>query len=1217
MLVKFETNSNRVKGISFHPTRYWVLASLHNGVIQLWDYNMKTLIDSFEEHEGPVRGIQFHRSQPLFASGGDDNKVKLWNFKQKKCLHTFEGHLDYIRTVQFHYELAWMMSASDDQTIRIWNWQNRTCIAILTGHNHYIMSAHFHPTEDMIISSSLDQTVRVWDFKSLRQKFFASGKSADVMLGTDVVVKFVLEGHDRGVNWASFQNSGQYIVTAADDRSVRLWRYTDSKAWEVEVMRGHSNNVSSAIFHPNLDIIVSNSEDKSIRIWDMTRRTTINTYKKEDDRFWVLAAHPSLNLMAAGYDSGMMIFKLEKERVPAAIHKGLVYVARSKQLKRIDEQDKETIVAALRPPCKKEVYLNNPACMYINPYATSEINVLLQYQQDGGNYTLITFHKDWKGENTPPTVQGQSVSSCFISKDRFLVLNKAQELLIMDFNNACKKKVTFNVAPSAIFPAGINRVLGACDNKVLLLDISLKEVLKSADVDGVKQAVWAPNMEFVALIGKNEVVVCNKELEVMSKSDKERGLIKSATWDPCGVLIYSTATHFKYMLINGDSGTVCSIEVPLYLISFHQKNSKKTILSVDRSGKLIRTEVSSVEYRFKLALHNKRFSEVKEILEGGGLAGNAIIKYLQDRGFPEIALYFVEDEKTRFNLAIQSGSIETALQSAIKLNDKECWVKLGAEALKQGNCQIVEMAYQKTRNLDRLSVLYLITGNLTKLTKMQQISESRNDKMRLIHNTLLRGDVEKRIEVLAEAGQVPLAYVTARVHGMTHMLNGPLEESLGADAVARLEDYISKLPKTACLQPPCPLIAEGGSKDQNWPLKNLITSEYELRKNQSDPANPYAMTSVPLQEVHNFSEEPVTEAAWGSQLDFDLEEPAGPSWGESDFDVPEVPEVPESQSEPSSSKNVVPGPTQQQKWAKSCTVPGELVSTGAFSSAMQVLTRQAGITNFAPLKDLFLHVYMSGQISLPLISQVPALSLQVSTSSNKPLVPITLSLLSQQLKDSYKLVTQAKFSEALSNFTKILQSILLLAVSNENEENEAKELIKICVEYISCMRLELARQESAKDSPGKALVYAYLMSLCKLQPSHSSLTLRSAITFAYKFKNFVTCTSLCKRFLELVAGHPQVLGADGKQVIDKHKKLLAYCQQVFTNDLQLEQELPETCLDIASVLCLKSFTGVSPAQPSSRCPFCQSLYHKVHKGIVCETCKVATVGLEVLGLKLI
>ena len=70
MLTKFETKSNRVKGLTFHPKRPWILASLHSGVIQLWDYRMGTLIDRFDEHEGPVRGVHFHNSQPLFVSGG-------------------------------------------------------------------------------------------------------------------------------------------------------------------------------------------------------------------------------------------------------------------------------------------------------------------------------------------------------------------------------------------------------------------------------------------------------------------------------------------------------------------------------------------------------------------------------------------------------------------------------------------------------------------------------------------------------------------------------------------------------------------------------------------------------------------------------------------------------------------------------------------------------------------------------------------------------------------------------------------------------------------------------------------------------------------------------------------------------------------------------------------------------------------------------------------
>ena len=31
-------------------------------------------------------------------------------------------------------------------------------------------------------------------------------------------------------------------------------------------------------------------------------------------RFWILAAHSEQNLLAAGHDSGMIVFKLERER---------------------------------------------------------------------------------------------------------------------------------------------------------------------------------------------------------------------------------------------------------------------------------------------------------------------------------------------------------------------------------------------------------------------------------------------------------------------------------------------------------------------------------------------------------------------------------------------------------------------------------------------------------------------------------------------------------------------------------------------------------------------------------------------------------------------------------------------------------------------------------------------------------------------------------------
>ena len=45
-----------------------------------------------------------------------------------------------------------------------------------------------------------------------------------------------------------------------------------------------------------------------------------------------------------------------------------------------------------------------------------------------------------------------------------------------------------------------------------------------------------------------------------------------------------------------------------------------------------------------------------------------------------------------------------------ELDDKDTWYRLGVEALRQGNHQIVEFSYQKTKNFERLSFLYLITG---------------------------------------------------------------------------------------------------------------------------------------------------------------------------------------------------------------------------------------------------------------------------------------------------------------------------------------------------------------------------------------------------------------------------------------------------------------------------------------------------------------------------
>jgi hypothetical protein len=66
--------------------------------------------------------------------------------------------------------------------------------------------------------------------------------------------------------------------------------------------------------------------------------------------------------------------------------------------------------------------------------------------------------------------------------------------------------------------------------------------------------------------------------------------------------------------------------------------------------------------------------------------------------------------------------------------------------------QIVEKAYQQTKNFDKLSFLYLAIGSTEKLSKMQNIANARGDPMSRFHNALYAGDVGGRIEVLRDVG---------------------------------------------------------------------------------------------------------------------------------------------------------------------------------------------------------------------------------------------------------------------------------------------------------------------------------------------------------------------------------------------------------------------------------------------------------------------------------
>lgn len=67
MKLKFEAKSARVKGISFHPSKPWVITGLHNGEIQIWDYNMKINVAKFEVSHNLFRDMRERAEASTFT----------------------------------------------------------------------------------------------------------------------------------------------------------------------------------------------------------------------------------------------------------------------------------------------------------------------------------------------------------------------------------------------------------------------------------------------------------------------------------------------------------------------------------------------------------------------------------------------------------------------------------------------------------------------------------------------------------------------------------------------------------------------------------------------------------------------------------------------------------------------------------------------------------------------------------------------------------------------------------------------------------------------------------------------------------------------------------------------------------------------------------------------------------------------------------------------
>ena len=127
-----------------------------------------------------------------------------------------------------------------------------------------------------------------------------------------------------------------------------------------------------------------------------------------------------------------------------------------------------------------------------------------------------------------------------------------------------------------------------------------KEISKIETTKTINFVSWRQNYTYGAIIFKKNIIIINKQFKQQCTKD-EKFQIYSAIWTKENVLIYTTQTHIKYLLTNGDNGILKSLSNLFFLGSMKGKN----LTGIELDFKIKKIEIDNSEYLFKKALLQK------------------------------------------------------------------------------------------------------------------------------------------------------------------------------------------------------------------------------------------------------------------------------------------------------------------------------------------------------------------------------------------------------------------------------------------------------------------------------------------------------------------------------------------------------------------------------------------------------------------------------------
>ena len=157
-----------------------------------------------------------------------------------------------------------------------------------TGHTSQVRTCAWSPDGQRILSASDDRTLRIWDA--------ASGESLRR-----------LTGHEHGVGGCAWSPDGQRILSASDDKTLRIWDAASGES--LRTLTGHGGGVGGCAWSPDGQRILSASDDHTLRIWDAASGGSLRTLTGHEGGVWGCAWSPDgQRILSASSDKRLRIW---------------------------------------------------------------------------------------------------------------------------------------------------------------------------------------------------------------------------------------------------------------------------------------------------------------------------------------------------------------------------------------------------------------------------------------------------------------------------------------------------------------------------------------------------------------------------------------------------------------------------------------------------------------------------------------------------------------------------------------------------------------------------------------------------------------------------------------------------------------------------------------------------------------------------------------------